>query len=116
MPDPRLQAILRRGAAEVPGTGRVALVHDPRVLCTFPVYLTPTMNYAFLDAMADVPALLLEPTQGWPFPPAENARLKGRLNLLSTVRIDGGHHCHADPASAGQTADAIVAFLRQSAS
>ena len=111
------QAILGRGSTEVPGAGgRVALVHDPKVLCTFPVYLTPAMNYSFLDAMADIPALLLEPTQGWPFPPAENARLKGRLNNLTTARIAGGHHCHADPASAPQTADAVIGFLRRSVS
>jgi pimeloyl-ACP methyl ester carboxylesterase len=60
---------------------------------------------------AGVPVLLLRARAGWPYPEAA-MQARAAAMQAQVVPLDGGHHAHADPATAPEVARLLLEWLR----
>jgi pimeloyl-ACP methyl ester carboxylesterase len=91
--------------------GPVCFRHDPRLLLPSYQYITPEQAEAYI-ARISVPTLVITADKGWPVANLEEM-VKGFGDKLTRVRLQGGHHCHADPDSAPAVIASVLKFLNQ---
>lgn len=88
--------------------------HDAMVLGSSASYLTEEQVLAVLRNIKG-PLLSIVAEQGWPHSKADMDRRAEAVRGAQRRRVRGSHHCHLDPDTADETAEAIAGFLARHA-
>jgi pimeloyl-ACP methyl ester carboxylesterase len=88
----------------------VSFRHDPRLQWPSLQYLTHEQVEALWKDI-QCPTCLLLATNGWPFDTKSFDICKTLLQPTHFETLDGSHHFHRDPETAGPVIDQVVAFL-----
>jgi pimeloyl-ACP methyl ester carboxylesterase len=107
------RALVGRMLAQKDGGGGWRWTFDAHIKFPSLFSLQEEAVLAFCSAVASagVPVLLLRARSGWPYPePAMQARAAALQ--AAVVPLDGGHHAHADPATAPEVARLLLEWLK----
>lgn len=92
--------------------GGVQFRHDPRLQWPSLQYMTDEqVEGLYTDVQCPVCLLLAE--DGWPIDETRKEATMSRLQPVVFKTLEGSHHFHADPETAGAVAEQVRAFLGQ---